>query len=229
MSSELIEPLERLQAHTNDKESVAKLVSCLDTYIFERREETACQLKQLIYAQFDQLNIDTPDVGVTEQSALHLHHDVANAKYLRVLTYRKRQPRDGGLCFKDGSGTTHTLAESHSSSANAAILAAKKDLSHLPNAHVFEFESSEPISKEFSIWAIDSFSSDLMVIRNIEISADGHNWISVDSSLDMFGLALSLLKLYTLIFKDDWSEQFVYRCGVFLGTYRMHMARSFKS
>ncbi|WP_394128925.1 LicD family protein [Shewanella maritima] len=228
LSSELIEPLKKLQSHTHNKKSVVKLVCCLDKYIFEGREDTASQLKQHIYTQFDQLNIDTPDVGVTEQSALHLHHNVADAKHLRVLTFRQRQPRDGGLCFKNGSGATHTLEESHSSSANAAILSAKKELSHLPNAHVFEFESSESISKDFSIWAIDAFSSDLMVIRQIEISADGQHWISVDSSLEMFGSALSLLKLYTLIFNDDWSEPFVYRCGVFLGTYRMHMARSFK-
>lgn len=231
LEREIIEPLEELLCHYKGMplaKKVAHLLACLNHQITQVNPTNSAKLKQTLFNVFDELAITTPDVGVDQTSALNFSLEQQNNRYVRVITFRKRQPRNGIICLADAKGQTFELEEGHCHLANEQVLATKCRYSHLPSQHVFLLHSEQDLGANISLWAKDSFSSDLLVIREIQVSVDGENWHTIDSSLPTFGRALALLKLYEFLFKEDWCEGFVHRVGVFMGAYRMHMARSYK-
>ncbi|WP_460312404.1 LicD family protein [Aliiglaciecola aliphaticivorans] len=200
--------VEYLTDNTIDAEKRASLLTCLQK----------CQTL---------IESDTPDLPNELDKALVVTVP-ADAKYLRVIGYRRKLMRPVTLKVRlDGS--TSTLLEEHDPDFMEAHFQNNKCIWTLQHPHIFNIpvESKGDI-KKVELWCDDFYSGDAFVQRQIQVSADNKTWQTIESTFERFAARLALLTAQEWLLGETWDHVFVEQLGHFLATYRMSQARTVK-
>ena len=196
-----------------DKESIAGLKS---------------RCRDHLSKAFVTLRSVTCDISFDKEAPTQVLLNGISGKYLRVLAYGQPKPTSPILNVKL-HGKNHALTMDENHKTTAEFLEKKSQSWCLPPLHIFSLQDDGLMAVDhidLSAGAMEC--ADNFVLREVQISNDGENWITVETTLPAMTVQMQALTLYEWIVGEDWDEAFVAAAGYFYATYRMHRARAFK-
>ncbi|MUH71370.1 hypothetical protein [Psychrosphaera haliotis] len=184
-------------------------------------------MKSHLITLLELFNWDSPDIGLKSSEGEAIN--VGNAKFLRVVAFKRPLARPMQLTYQTGESKENTLMPTESHNFDRELLELRKNCFLLPQPHVFDIDLADNKNTEtVNIWAPDLHSAMGLVLREAYTSNDGISWTKVSSTLANFNSAVSLIGLYEWVAGKQQSLAFTERMGFFFGVYRLHRARAYK-
>tara|TARA_R110001583_G_scaffold204_1_gene2024 strand:- start:4390 stop:6339 length:1950 start_codon:yes stop_codon:yes gene_type:complete len=185
------------------------------------------ELVALLQITYNLITSPTPDIPNEKSVALNITIP-KGTKFFRVIGYRRKLVRTVKLNVAF-DGVDSILEEATDLSYPVDHFTRREHLWTLQHPHIFNFSSLELTSGGIiSLWCEDFYSGDAFVQRIIQISEDGQNWVTVQSTLDELEARLAIVSAQEWLLGESWDATFVEQLGHFLATYRMSQARTVK-
>ncbi|MBW8190743.1 LicD family protein [Neiella marina] len=196
--------------------------------VAEVTQESKTQLIDCLEQCLDVLAIAPRDLGTSASESLDIHIGNPNARFLRVCCFKRRMMRPLELSVDVGGKQPISLSESSVSAHDGQVLAAKQTYWCAQAAHLFELDITELKQHNIKLWAADDYSQEALVQRLVQISEDGKNWHTIETTLDNMLLHHQLMAMYEWVLGPGLSERFAYRVGEIVALYRMAPGRGAK-
>lgn len=173
------------------------------------------------------LTLPTPDIAGEPENAAKFEIP-QKTRFIRIVAFAKTSIRKVTLNIS-ALNETHLLSPSTNTHIPNDIFKLKDTAWVVKKPHIYTIEIPEQDTPHIvSIWHGGFYSASAFVQRLVQVSEDGSNWTTLESTLDCLSARLALITAQEWVLGDKWTDSFVKQVGELFATYRITQARTVK-